>query len=115
MTATAQAVLLDTDVFSAVYITSKRTAEKRGHPVDSWLSALEGHRVLVSFQTPAEVIAGAISANWGEKRVAALREKLDATPMIGIDKGVIEAFARLTAECKHAGHALANKIHTGDR
>lgn len=27
----------------------------------------------------------------------------------------MEAFAKLTAECKRMGHALHDKVHTGDR
>lgn len=112
---TAQAVVLDTDVFSALYVTPRELALRQGHPVDDWIEAVTGHRVLISFQTRAEILFGVYYANWGERRLDPLRERLDATPTIDEDRDVVEAFAQLTAECRKSGHALAAKEHTGDR
>ncbi len=110
-----QAVLLDTDVFSPLFITTREAAIKRGHPVDDWTLALAGYRVLISFQTRAEVLAGAYSAGWSERRLGAVLEQLDAMPTVDEDRDVVEAFAQLTAACKGSGHALAGKEHTADR
>lgn len=109
------AVLLDTDVFSVIYITPRVVAQKQGHPVDVWASALTGSRVVISFQTRAEVLSGALSGGWGQSRLGAVRERLDATPTVEIDRDVVEAFAQLTSDSRAIGHALGQKIHTADR
>lgn len=46
------AALVDTDVFSALYVDPERSA-RRGMPVETWRSALTGIRVVISFQTRA--------------------------------------------------------------
>lgn len=112
--ANADPVLIDTDIFSSVYVTPDRAA-KRGLPVDEWRRALEGVRVLITFQTRAEVLAGACIDNWAEGRVSALRELLDATPTIGADRAVVDAYARFRAACRSAGHPLNAKQHNADR
>ncbi|MGK2855483.1 MAG: PIN domain-containing protein [Microbacteriaceae bacterium] len=110
-----RAVLLDTDVFSALYVTPRDLALKQGHPVDDWTDVVTGYRVLISFQTRAEILFGAYYAGWGERRLGPMRERLDATPTIDEDRDVVEAFAQLKSECRKSGHALAAKEHTGDR
>jgi predicted nucleic acid-binding protein len=40
---------------------------------------------------------------------------LDSTPTIHSDDEVVSAYAALTAECRRVGHALYDKVHTGDR
>lgn len=110
-----RAALLDTDVFSALYVTPRSIAERQGHPVDVWTGVLTGLRILISFQTRAEILGGALTAGWGERRLAAMREQLDATATIDADREVVEAFAQLTAGCHKTGHGLAAKHHTGDR
>lgn len=111
----SQGVVLDTDVFSAIYVTPRELAEKQGHPVETGVSILRGKRIVISFQTRAEILAGALSAGWGDRKMAAVRDRLDATPTIDVDSDVVEAFAQLTTDCKRAGHALADKVHTADR
>lgn len=111
----SRAVLLDTDVFSAVFVTPREKAERQGHPVETWSELLVGRRALISFQTRAEIIGGVLVARWGERRLATVRELLDATPTVDVDHEVVEAFALLTAACSAAGHGLAAKVHTGDR
>jgi predicted nucleic acid-binding protein len=112
--ANANPVLIDTDIFSSVYVTPGPAA-RRGLPVDDWRRALEGARVLITFQTRAEILAGACINNWGERRVSELRELLDTTPTIGADRAVIDAYARFRAACRNAGHPLNAKQHNADR
>lgn len=107
-------VVVDTDIYSALF-TAPRGAAKRGLPVADWREALEGKRVLISFQTRAEVLTGVRASNWAEKRIAEAVAQLDASPTIPADAEVIDAFATLGAECKRSGHALWAKAHTGDR
>lgn len=107
-------VLIDTDIFSALYISPDRAAS-RGLPIEAWRAALAGKRVVISFQTRAEVLAGFRAGGWGNRRIGEARSKLDAAPTVGVDERVIDAFATLTAGCRLEGHPLHQKIHTGDR
>jgi predicted nucleic acid-binding protein len=108
------AAVVDTDVFSWLYI-DPAAAVRRGRPVDEWLAALTGVRVLISFQTRAEVLAGVHSSGWGPRRAGKAVALVSAAPTIPADDEVIAAFASLTAVCRAAGHALQHKIHTADR
>lgn len=108
--------MLDTDVYSALFVTPQDVVSKQGHPVDAWRSALVGRRTVISFQTRAEVLGGAFGAGWGARRVEWLRGQLDATPTIGADVDVVEAAARLYAEARAQGHPLGvAQQHVGDR
>ena len=71
--------------------------------------------MLISFQTRAEVLSGALQGNWDERKQRTLRETLDATPTIPADSEVVDAYARLTARCRNVGHGLQHRSHTGDR
>lgn len=104
----------DTDIYSALYIDPDRAA-RRGLPLDSWRSTLTGVRQLISFQTRAEVLAGARMSSWGQQRIEAATARLDRSPTIPADRDVIGAYAELSAACRRAGHPLHDKIHTGDR
>lgn len=106
-----QAAVVDTDVFSHLYV----HGNSRDPRVARWRELLTGRRVLISFQTRSEVLAGALANAWGERRLGDLRALLDQTPTIRADNEVIEAHALLYAECRRTGHALHNGKHTGDR
>lgn len=111
MSRSAAAVVLDTDVFSLLYV-HRRSSDSR---IDRWRELLRGRAVLISFQTQAELLAGAVSAKWGTQRMDGLRGLLARTPTVGIDSSVIDAYAALHASCRVAGHPLQDKVHTGDR
>lgn len=105
------AALLDTDAFSVLY-------RRRGSVdlrADGWRQLLTGKRVLISFQTRAEVLAGARGAGWGDRRTADAVCLLDATPTVRPDNDVVDAYATLVAERRQLGHGLQDKRHTGDR
>jgi predicted nucleic acid-binding protein len=105
------ASIVDTDVFSLVYV-NRRSNDGR---VQRWREHLAGRRVLISFQTRAEVLAGARSSGWGERRIEELLSVLNLMPTIYADDEVADAYAELVAECRRAGHALHAKEHSGDR
>lgn len=107
--------MLDTDVFSDLYVKPEDSARKQGLPIDEWRTALRGYRVVISFQTRAEVLIGARIAKWGEPRMDALRLKLDSTPTIQLDEDVLDSFIALTADAKTHGKAIWAKVHTADR
>lgn len=106
-----QAAVVDTDVFSLLFV-RRRSTDPR---IAEWRDLLAGRQVLISFQTRAEALAGAMADGWGERRLAELRAILDRTPTIGVDDEVIDAHAALYAECRRDGHALHGERHTGDR
>jgi predicted nucleic acid-binding protein len=106
--------LVDTDVFGAVFV-DPDGAIRRGLPVDSWRAQLGGIRVLISFQTRAEVLAGLRASNWGEQRRALAIALVDSTPTVPADAAVIESYIALLVDCRRAGHALHAKIHNADR
>jgi predicted nucleic acid-binding protein len=105
------ASIVDTDVFSLVYVNRCSNDER----VQRWREHLAGRRVLISFQTRAEVLAGAESRGWGEYRMEKLLGVLNRMPTIYSDAEVADAYAELVAECRRAGHALHAKQHAGDR
>lgn len=105
------AAILDTDVFSFLFVT--RNAQDTR--IAAWRTLLQGRRVLIAFQTRAEVLEGALERGWGPGRMQATRQTLDETPTIPSDNAVVDAYAELTAACRHAGHALHDRQHTADR
>lgn len=111
-----QAALLDTDAYSALFITPARLVEKQGHPVEAWRIALAGRRPVIAFQTRAEILGGALLARWGAQRLAQTREQLDMTPTIDEDADVVDAYSQLMADANSIGHPLGDKRHhVGDR
>lgn len=105
------ATILDTDVFSLLFVTRNAQDTRVG----AWREALRGQRVLIAFQTRAEILEGAVERGWGRTRVQATRRALDETPTIRPDDAVIDAYADLSAACRRAGHALRDGRHTADR
>jgi predicted nucleic acid-binding protein len=105
------AAVVDTDVFSLMYLRRANNDSR----VAGWREYLTGRRVLISFQTRAEVLAGARSAQWGDRRMAETIEILDRTPTIRPDNEVVDAYAELAAECRRVGHGLHAREHSGDR
>ncbi|MBP8920712.1 MAG: PIN domain-containing protein [Micropruina sp.] len=110
-----QVVLLDTNAYGALYVTPEETARKQGFPLDEWRVALQGHRVVIAFQTRAEVLVGARSAKWGESRMKALNERLNATPTVQLDEDVFEAYVTLTVDARARGNGIGQRLHTADR
>ncbi|WP_454859981.1 PIN domain-containing protein [Promicromonospora soli] len=110
--ADAQYVLLDTDVWSMVYV---RAARKRDDRAVSWTTQLQGMTVVISTQSRAEVLSGLATSDFGERRREAIVAQLNATPTVPVTEDVVVAYADLTGDCRRAGHALQQKQHTGDR
>ncbi len=108
---TLEAVVIDTDVYSVLFTRRRRDDTRR----DEWATRLTGKRVVISFQTRAEVLAGALAAGWGDRTLRDLRRQLDDVPTVHESPAVTDNYATLTAACKNAGHPLHGKVHTGDR
>ena len=90
-------VVVDNDVVS--YIFSRRTEASRFLPI------LDGITVAVSFVTVGEMLRGALSANWGTRRVADLRRHLsDRYTMLPYDVRVADEWAGIVAACSRQRH-----------
>ena len=115
MSAQQRVVLLDTDVFSALFVTPEAKARSQGYLLDQWRAAVRGYRVVIAFQTRAEALVGAGLAKWGARRTQALCDRLDETPTVGLDTDVVDAYVTLTVEASALGIGLSHKDHVADR
>lgn len=104
--------LLDTDVWSGLFARSRRSEDPRA---ETWRGLLAGWGVLIATQTRAEVMAGLAVTDVGSARREKVQTQLAGTSTVPVTEAVVVAYADLTAACKHAGHALHAKQHTGDR
>lgn len=103
------AVVVDTGVFSIVYVTAS------GLQYDELRDRLTGSIPLIATETEAELRSWPRLRDWGANRTRKLSEILNATATVPITAEVVEAYVRLRVDCKLNGHALGQKIHTGDR
>jgi predicted nucleic acid-binding protein len=65
-------------------------------------------------QTVAEMRFGALVAGWGESRLAELERRIALARVAVIDDAMIWSHARLRADCRAAGHALAQPSRPSD-
>lgn len=106
-----QRVLLDTDVWTQLYLRAKKGDER----VTRWREQLLGVAVAISGQTRAEALAGLLLSNWAEDKLRDSRSQLNRTATIPLDEAVVQRYAELKAECQKIGHALGQKMHAADR
>lgn len=71
--------------------------------------------VLLAFQTVMELRYGVLRAGWGQLRRRRLERRIAALTVVEPDDQMISTCATLRAECAQIGHALADKLHDGDR
>ena len=71
--------------------------------------------VLLAFQTVMELRYGALRANWGDLRRRRLERRIAELTVVQPDDEMALTCAQLRQNCRVAGHALADKIHDGDR
>ncbi|GAB2471266.1 PIN domain-containing protein [Xylanimonas ulmi] len=107
----ARWVLLDTDVWSVLYARARRTDARD----ERWRHLLQGRSIVVATQTRAEVLMGLAIKDVGAARRARIVAQLNATTTVPVTEDVIVAYADLSANCRRMGHALGQKINTGDR
>ena len=62
--------MLDPDVFTLLFISPRNKIGQEHICVDKWRRALSVRRVVISFQTRAEVLAGANEVEWGSSRIS---------------------------------------------
>lgn len=97
MTATAERIVLDTDVASRLL---------RG-TLDAELSTrLADAVLLVTFVTVGELVRGAVHAGWGARRVGVLDDWLAATPVVRGGPAVARRWGEITGAGLRAGRPL---------
>lgn len=71
--------------------------------------------VLLAFQTVMELRYGVLRAGWGQLRRRRLERRIAELTVVEPDDQMITTCASLRAHCAEIGHALAGKLHDGDR
>jgi predicted nucleic acid-binding protein len=104
-------VVLDTDVYSQLYVRQGTTAAAK----QAFKDVLVGRSVAIAVQTRAELLIWPELRGWSAARAGRLRDQLDNTPTVPLNDLVLEAFVRITVDCRRSGHALGQKEHVGDR
>ena len=94
-------VLLDTDVFSYLM----EPGDPHGLP---YLRHVEGRITALSLITVGELLFGALRRDWGERRVADLERRLEASFILPFDHDTAVAYARLKARLRRQGQILAD-------
>jgi predicted nucleic acid-binding protein len=106
------AVVVDTDVYSWLFV---RQRQLEGAELQRIRDRLVGRMVVIAIQTRAELLVWPLLQQWGESRKTELAKRLTATPTLPVSADVCDCYVRLTVQCKRLGHALGDKMHTGDR
>ncbi len=96
----AEAVLVDTDVFSYLMNGSGYAALYRPH--------VDGKLIAVSFVTVGELYFGAKRKGWGESRLADLKDRLRVVTIVPYDDSVCRAYADIKAACEANGKRVAD-------
>lgn len=103
-------VLLDTNVFTWVYIAPRKSELSK-----AWIAKLAGRTVVLAVQTEVEILSGPRLAKWGTSRTEALLAQLIGKVTIPVDENVQGKYVDLTVWAKEAAHPIQQKIHSADR
>lgn len=109
MTARANRVVVDTNVFSADLIRRTRSL------VEAYRPLLAGRTYVISFQTVAEVRFGARQSGWGPERITRLDRHIGRAEVVWPGPALLSAYVDLRVACWQAGHALGQREHDADR
>ncbi|HEU5001765.1 MAG TPA: PIN domain-containing protein [Actinomycetota bacterium] len=82
---------------------------------DEYRELVGARPVLIAFQTLMELRYGALSAGWGDVRRRSLERRVSQLTVVQPDDATVTVCAELRQHCRRAGHALAHKVHDGDR
>lgn len=97
MNATADRIVLDTDVVSRLL---------RGTLSEDLAARLIGLTLIVTFVTVGELFRGAAHARWGARRVDMLTSWLEGVPMIPADAAVARRWGEVTGSALRSGQPL---------
>ncbi len=103
----AEPVVIDTMIAGALF--SRRQLATKYEP------HVHGRPLVISFVTVAELRFGALKANWGEARHAALEARLSSMTVVPSDSDLATVYAEMRVACERLGHGLGAKIHEADR
>lgn len=76
---------------------------------------VEGARIVLAFQTVAEVRFGALNAGWQDRRRGELEVRIARAAVVGATDELTRVYAELKHELRSRGHGLWHKAHDGDR
>ena len=94
----ADAVVVDTDVFSYVYKGDTRAERYWRH--------LHGKALVLSFMSLAEVYRWAEKYRWGERRRAELEQRIGEYVLHGFSQDLCREYARVRTVAESAGRRL---------
>lgn len=101
-------VVVDTGVFSATLV-------PQAHPLkQAYAADLEGRRLVISFQTVAELRYGAKRSSWGTRHLEELEQRIRVALTLPPHDALATAWADLRNACRQNGHAFQAKAHSGD-
>lgn len=102
------AVVVDTGVFSDALSPSRESMRAL------YAQDLVGRKLLISFQTAAEVRYGALWRGWGEQRLNLMERHLATAVEVPPHDELTNEWAMVRSECRRAGHAFQDKCHIAD-
>jgi predicted nucleic acid-binding protein len=100
--------VIDTDVFSAELVPGSKLSAL-------YAPIITGRQAFISFQTVAELYYGATLRGWGHARMTKLEAVIHSVEIVHTGPELIKIYARLRADCRASGHALAQREHDADR
>lgn len=108
MTAPSAVAVVDTSVFSDALSPS------RDHVGALYAEDLVGKKLLISFQTAAEIRYGALWRGWGEQRLEFMERHLATALEVPPHAELTKEWAMLRNECRMNGHSFHDKRHGAD-
>jgi predicted nucleic acid-binding protein len=103
------AVVVDTGILGSGLVSSSAGLVRR------YQQHLIGRRVVIAFQTVAELRYGARRRNWGPATIEDMEARLRAATIAPVDDRTASVYAELKDNAVRAGHGLGQKVHDGDR
>lgn len=103
-----EAIVVDTNVFGAVLGTDPHGLTEK------YENHLLGKRLVISFQTVAELRYGALKTGWATKRTLRMEERFRDAAVIPPHDRLASEWAALRHACRLVGHGLHEKSHFGD-
>ena len=76
---------------------------------------VDGHDLVISFITAAELRYGARLARWGAQRLGRLEARLAVAEIVWAGDRLVDEYVSLRHECSVLGHPLGQKHHEADR
>jgi hypothetical protein len=108
LSAAGEFIVVDTGVFS------DGLSPSRDDLGVVYAKDLHGKRMLISFQTAAEVRYGGLKRGWGQRRLSLMEHRLSSAVEVPPHTELTIEWATLRNDCRTAGHAFQDRRHTAD-